>query len=173
MTWRRVFLLILLGMAAFAVVVGVLFRADMRAARAALDAYETVAAATSVGPVETVDAGDGFPVLSIHGTGGGYDQGYALAAGLHDAGYRIIAPSRFGYLGAPVPDATDARTQADVLAELLDARGVPRREACRSARSASRAAAAAAAASRPSRCSSSIFALDLPSCRYSSWLKMC
>jgi 2-hydroxy-6-oxonona-2,4-dienedioate hydrolase len=126
MTRRRALLLLFLGIAAFVTVVSILFRADMRAARAALDGYETVAVATSVGPVETVDAGDGFPFLSIHGTGGGYDQGYALAAGLHDQGYRVIAPSRFGYLGAPVPDRTDARAQADVFAELLDARGVDR-----------------------------------------------
>lgn len=126
MTRRRALLLLCLGLSAFAAVVSVLFRADLRAARAALDDYETVAVATSVGPVETVDSGDGFPVLSIHGTGGGYDQGYALAAGLLDRGYRVIAPSRFGYLGAPVPDRTDARAQADVFAELLDARDVNR-----------------------------------------------
>jgi 2-hydroxy-6-oxonona-2,4-dienedioate hydrolase len=126
MTRRRLLLLLFLGIAAFAVIVAVLFRADMRAARAALDAYETITVATTVGPVETVDAGDGFPILSIHGTGGGYDQGLALAAGLRGAGYRVIAPSRFGYLGAPVPPRTDARAQADVFAELLDARDVDR-----------------------------------------------
>jgi pimeloyl-ACP methyl ester carboxylesterase len=126
MTRRRLLLLLFLGIVAFAVVVSILFRADMRAARAALAGHEAIEVATTIGPVETVDAGDGFPVLSIHGTGGGFDQGLALAAGLRRTGYRVVAPSRFGYLGAPVPAQTDARAQADVFAALLDARGIDR-----------------------------------------------
>lgn len=102
------------------------FRADMTAARAALDAHDTVTVETSFGPVQLVDTGQGFPVLSIHGTGGGFDQGLALAADLRAAGYRILAPSRFGYLGTPVPKRNDAMAQADALAEMLDGLGVRR-----------------------------------------------
>jgi pimeloyl-ACP methyl ester carboxylesterase len=106
--------------------VWLVFRADMAEARARVAAYAPVAVATPAGPVQTVDRGAGLPVLSIHGTGGGFDQGFEIAAGLHAAGYRVIAPSRFGYLGAPVPDRTDAAAQADTFAALLDRLGVER-----------------------------------------------
>lgn len=103
-----------------AVYVTVQFRADMRVARAAVGSYGTVAVDTSFGSIEPVDVGSGFPVLSIHGTGGGFDQGLALADGLCDVGCRVIAPSRFGDPGTPVPERTDA------LAELLDQLAVDR-----------------------------------------------
>ncbi|MCG6885103.1 MAG: alpha/beta hydrolase [Silicimonas sp.] len=102
------------------------FRSDMAAARAHLAAYRPRVIETTAVPVETVDMGDGFPVLSIHGTGGGYDQGEDIAAPLLYSGYRVIAPSRFGYLGAEVPDQTDAAAQADLFAALLDSLGVER-----------------------------------------------
>jgi pimeloyl-ACP methyl ester carboxylesterase len=102
------------------------FRADMKVALAAVASYETIAVDTSFGSIELMDVGSGFPVLSIHGTGGGFDQGLALADGLLDAGYRVIAPSRFGYLGAPIPERTDALAQAEAFAELLDQLAVDR-----------------------------------------------
>ncbi|MWD25980.1 alpha/beta fold hydrolase [Aquicoccus sp. SCR17] len=123
---RRVLLSSALGILIFGAVVAVLFRADMRSAHAALARYETIEVPTSAGPVQTVDTGTGPPILSIHGTGGGFDQGLMLAEGLRNAGYRVIAPSRFGYLGAPIPERTDARAQAAIFAEVLDARGVSR-----------------------------------------------
>jgi hypothetical protein len=59
------------------------------------------------------EKGSGIPLLSIHGAGGGYDQGLANAAGFVGAGFRIIAPSRFGYLGTPVPPDISPAAQAD------------------------------------------------------------
>lgn len=56
----------------------------------------------------------------IHGIGGGYDQG------LRKRGFRIIAPSRFGYLGSAFPDDASPVHQADVLVELLDHLGIDR-----------------------------------------------
>ena len=116
---RRVFLVLASAVTVLAVYVAVQFRADMRAARAAVASYDTIAVATSFGSIELVDLGSGFPVLSIHGTGGGFDQGLALAGGLRDRAYRVIAPSRFGYLGAPIPERTDAIVQADAFDEQL------------------------------------------------------
>ena len=123
---RGVLLVLASAFIVLAVYVAVQFRADMRAARAAVASYDTIAVATSFGSIELVDAGIGFPVLSIHGTGGGFDQGLALADGLRGAGYRVSAPSRFGYLGAPIPERTDALAQADAFAELLDQLAVDR-----------------------------------------------
>jgi pimeloyl-ACP methyl ester carboxylesterase len=70
------------------------------------------------------ETGRGTPLLSIHGAGGGFDQGLANVADLVDGEFRVIAPSRFGYLGTPVPEDASPEAQADAHAALLDALGV-------------------------------------------------
>lgn len=74
---------------------------------------------TTSGPIEYAEKGAGMPLLSIHGAGGGYDQGLANVADLVGEGFRVIAPSRFGYLGTPVPSDTSSAAQADAHAALL------------------------------------------------------
>lgn len=74
---------------------------------------------TSAGPIEYAEKGHGIPLLSIHGAGGGYDQGIANVTDLVGEGFRVIAPSRFGYLGTPVPLGTSPAAQADAHAALL------------------------------------------------------
>jgi pimeloyl-ACP methyl ester carboxylesterase len=69
--------------------------------------------------------GEGPAVLVIHGAGGGFDQGLDIGDGLIRAGFRVIAPSRFGYLGTPLPTDASAEAQADAHAYLLDALGIP------------------------------------------------
>ncbi len=100
------------------------YRADLdrahKAARRGSDLIDT-----SAGPIEYSAAGAGPPLLSIHGAGGGFDLGLASAAELVGDGYRIIAPSRFGYLRTPVPVDTSPATQADAHAALLSELGVP------------------------------------------------
>ncbi len=54
-------------------------------------------------------------VLSVHGTPGGYDQRLGMD------GFRILAPSRPGYLRTPIDAGRTPREQADVYAALLDA----------------------------------------------------
>lgn len=79
---------------------------------------------TRCGPIEYQQAGRGVPLLMVHGSGGGHDQGMAYAAALAQHGIQVIAMSRFGYLGTPLPvDATPA-AQADAHACLLDALGI-------------------------------------------------
>ncbi|MHA6325977.1 alpha/beta fold hydrolase [Roseivivax sp. CAU 1753] len=80
----------------------------------------------SAGPLLYAVAGDGPPLMMIHGTGGGFDQGLLFAAKLRERGFRIIAPSRFGYLGSAFPDDASPVHQADVLVELLDHLGIDR-----------------------------------------------
>ncbi len=75
---------------------------------------------TAAGPIEYAEHGSGYPLLSIHGAGGGYDQGLANVAQLIGEGYRVIAPSRFGYLGTPIPPDASASAQADAHAALLE-----------------------------------------------------
>ena len=102
------------------VVIGFVFRRDIRAACDALR-HGAQIAQTPVGTIEYAERGAGPPLLSIHGAGGGYDQGLALAAEVAGEKFRVIAPSRFGYLGTPVPADTSVHAQADAHAELLDA----------------------------------------------------
>jgi pimeloyl-ACP methyl ester carboxylesterase len=74
-------------------------------------------AATEAGPIEYLLKGDQGPVLLfLHGTPGGYDQ-----APDADAGYRVLAPSRPGYLGTPIDTGRTPAEQARAYAQLLDA----------------------------------------------------
>lgn len=74
---------------------------------------------TTAGPIEYADTGAGIPLLSIHGAGGGHDQGVANVVHLVGDGFRVIAPSRFGYLGTPIPSDISPAAQADAHAALL------------------------------------------------------
>jgi pimeloyl-ACP methyl ester carboxylesterase len=65
-------------------------------------------------------------VLFVHGAGGGFDQGLAFGADLAAASFQVIAMSRFGYLGTPLPADASAAAQADAHAALLDALEIPR-----------------------------------------------
>ena len=80
---------------------------------------------TRCGEVEYAEAGSGPALLAIHGAGGGYDQGLALASAFVASGHRVIAPSRFGYLRTPVPEQASLALQADAHACLLDALSLP------------------------------------------------
>jgi pimeloyl-ACP methyl ester carboxylesterase len=81
---------------------------------------------TSYGPIEYAEAGNGPPVLVIHGAGGGFDQGLDIGEKLVRNGFRVIAPSRFGYLRTPLPQDASAAAQADAHAALLDALHIER-----------------------------------------------
>ena len=126
MGWKRVS--IGAGLAALAVWAAVLaleYRREMRAQQQRVQSGSRVLA-TACGAVELAESGppDAPPLLLIHGSGGGFDQGLALGAALVPPGVRIIAPSRFGYLRSPMPDDPSGERQADHLACLLDALGL-------------------------------------------------
>ncbi len=93
---------------------------DIRAARARVSSGSRIAS-TPCGPIEYAETGSGPAVLVIHGAGGGFDQGLELAQPLIDAGFRVIAVSRFGYLRTPMSAVASPETQADAHACLLDA----------------------------------------------------
>ncbi len=83
-------------------------------------------AQTPCGPIEYAVAGDGPPVLVVHGAGGGFDQGMDFGKPLAGRGFRVIAMSRFGYLRTPLPADASPAAQADAHACLLDALGIQR-----------------------------------------------
>jgi 2-hydroxy-6-oxonona-2,4-dienedioate hydrolase len=124
--WRRalraISLAALLGAVAGTGSLALEFRKDLHAHRQRIAAGSRLVQ-TACGPIEVAEAGEpsGAPLLVIHGSGGGFDQGLALAADYAPRGYRVIAPSRFGYLRTPFPDDPSGQRQADHLACLLDA----------------------------------------------------
>jgi pimeloyl-ACP methyl ester carboxylesterase/predicted enzyme related to lactoylglutathione lyase len=101
------------------------YRAEIGAARARIATGSEIAQ-TPCGPIEYAVAGSGPPLLVVHGAGGGFDQVMDVAGDLAGRGYRVIAPSRFGYLRTPLPQDASAEAQADAHACLLDALAVPR-----------------------------------------------
>jgi pimeloyl-ACP methyl ester carboxylesterase len=64
--------------------------------------------------------GEGPAVLSVHGVLGGYDQGLVASKPLVEAGFKVIAVSRFGYLRTPPAPTMTPEVQADQFAALLD-----------------------------------------------------
>jgi pimeloyl-ACP methyl ester carboxylesterase len=96
------------------------YRRDITAAKKRIRAERQIID-TPHGPIEFAESGDGPAVLIIHGAGGGFDQGLDLGRTFAAGGFRIIAPSRFGYLGTPLPADASAEAQADAYLRLLDA----------------------------------------------------
>lgn len=116
--------LALLGAAVWA---GLRYRHDLDAARERVSG-PSVVLQTRWGQLEYAVAGDAGspPVMMIHGTGGGFDQGLRFADALIAHGVRVIAPSRFGYLRSDFPVNPSLAEQADALASLLDNLGIDR-----------------------------------------------
>jgi 2-hydroxy-6-oxonona-2,4-dienedioate hydrolase len=79
---------------------------------------------TRCGAIEYQMAGTGSPLLMVHGSGGGHDQGMAWARPLTPQGVQVIAVSRFGYLRTPRPADASPQAQADAHVCLLDALGI-------------------------------------------------
>jgi pimeloyl-ACP methyl ester carboxylesterase len=122
---RAAVALIGVGAAIAAVLIWWQFRTDIMAAGTRIATGSEVIA-TPCGPIEYADAGTGVPLLAVHGSGGGYDQGMAFAAPLTAQGIRVIAVSRFGYLRSPMPADASAETQADAFVCLLNALNIPK-----------------------------------------------
>ena len=99
------------------------FDRDITAARAHA-AQGSALLQTRCGPIEYQEAGAGVPLLAVHGSGGGHDQGMAFARALANRGIRVIAMSRFGYLRTPMPADASAAAQAEAHVCLLDALGI-------------------------------------------------
>jgi pimeloyl-ACP methyl ester carboxylesterase len=122
--WRIVLGAVLLLTAA-CVAIGWKFASDLRDAHVRA-AQGSVVGQTRCGPIEVQEAGQGTPLLMVHGSGGGHDQGMAFARSFAQQGVRVIAMSRFGYLRTPLPADASPQAQADAHACLLDALGIRR-----------------------------------------------
>jgi pimeloyl-ACP methyl ester carboxylesterase len=118
-----------LGVAAAGLVVAggataVAFNAQMAKAEALVSPELSAVISSRFGDLEYAEAGAGTPFLMVHGTGGGFDQGLFFAKRFIEAGYRVIAPSRFGYLRSAFPANPSSENQADAFVDLLDALGI-------------------------------------------------
>ena len=120
---RGALLILAAVLAGAAFLIGWRFSGDLQRARAHA-AQGSVLLQTRCGPIEVQEAGTGIPLLAVHGSGGGHDQGMAFAGALAQRGIRVIAMSRFGYLRTPMPADASAAAQADAHVCLLDALGI-------------------------------------------------
>jgi pimeloyl-ACP methyl ester carboxylesterase len=153
--------------AATAAVIAAAVPAASAYARDMRRAYGRIRGSSSVipspyGDVEYATGGSGPPVLVIHGSGGGYDQGELIARVLLGDDHGWIAPSRFGYLRSTFSEGATFNEQAHAYAGLLDHLGV--REAAVVALSHGGPSALLFAALHPERVSS----LTLVSCGVAS-----
>lgn len=99
------------------------FARDMRRARGRIAARsETID--TSFGTLEYAQVGEGPAVLVVHGAGGGFDQGLDMTFRAAELGFRLVVPSRFGYLRSQMPADASPAAQADAFTELIDHLGV-------------------------------------------------
>jgi 2-hydroxy-6-oxonona-2,4-dienedioate hydrolase len=114
---------------------------------------------TRCGPIEMQQAGQGAPLLMIHGSGGGHDQGMAWAQPLAQQGVHVIAMSRFGYLRTPRPGDASPEAQADAHVCLLDALGI--RKAAVMGVSAGAASALQTAIRHPDRVSALVLVVPI------------
>lgn len=80
--------------------------------------------ASPYGDIEFTQGGSGPPVLVIHGSGGGYDQGELLVEAMLGDDFHWIAPSRFGYLRSTFREGATFDDQARAYAHLLDGLGI-------------------------------------------------
>lgn len=87
---------------------------------------------TALGDIQVVTKGHGPVVLALHGGFGGWDQGELVASNIEEHGFKVIIPSRQGYLSTPIAtnpiilEETTAAQQADQLVALLDALNIPK-----------------------------------------------
>ena len=96
------------------------YRRDLRRDRERVAKFEPSVIDTPFGRVEYAQAGEGPPVLVVHGVPGGFDFGVGVGRVNVPAGYRIISPSRFGFFGSPLPPDPSPGAQADAFAALLE-----------------------------------------------------
>lgn len=95
------------------------YHREIRAAKARLLAGSEILK-TDHGDIEYAVQGEGTPVLSLHGAGGGYDQGLWLGKLALADGYKFISVSRYGYLRSPIPENASLKAQAALYKDLLD-----------------------------------------------------
>ena len=103
------------------------YRQDMRRAWSRIAAIPTGKLETRLGTVEYAEQGTGLPVVVCHGVFGCHaDAVDGWWTRMLGEGFRVIAPSRFGYFGSTLPPHATPADQAEASALLLDHLGIDR-----------------------------------------------
>jgi pimeloyl-ACP methyl ester carboxylesterase len=103
------------------------YRDDMRRAWDRINAVPAERLQTSFGAIEYTQKGQGVPLLVSHGVLGCHvDAVDGWWSRMPGPGFRVIAPSRFGYFGSSLPPGATPAGQADAYALLLDHLGIGR-----------------------------------------------
>ncbi len=116
-----------LGMATVVAAVSAvaLYHRDMASARDRVRGHSQIIA-SPYGDIEFTDGGSGPPVLVVHGSGGGFDQGQLIVDAVLGDHFHWIAPSRFGYLRSTFHAGATFDEQAHAYGYLLDHLGIDR-----------------------------------------------
>ncbi len=120
---RKILRWITLALSAAVVLLSAAYFWDIRRAYARVRRKGTVIP-SPYGDIEYTAGGLGLPVLVIHGSGGGYDQGELLVQAVLGEQFHWITPSRFGYLRSTFRTGATFDDQAHAYAYLLDQLGV-------------------------------------------------
>lgn len=102
---------------------GILCLIGLNKANKKLQSYDVKTIKLSYGDMNYIDVGEGEVILSVHGIFGGYDQAYETVKNWQDQ-YRLLAVSRFGYLGSDIKNDGTPKQQAQAYIELLDKLGI-------------------------------------------------
>ena len=120
---KYIVILVLLIMGSYLIIQGVRCKKAIQEEKIRLEKYGAENIELCYGNMSYVDIGDGDVILSVHGIFGGYDQAYDTCKDFA-SDYRILAPSRFGYLGSDRKGAGTPAEQAEAYVELLDRLGI-------------------------------------------------
>ena len=110
---------ILLFLTVYLIIQGIRCNIAVNESKETLTSYGAKTVSLSYGNMSYVDTGKGETILSVHGIFGGYDQAYDTCKDF-SSDYRIIAPSRFGYLDSDISGSGTPAEQAKAYVELLD-----------------------------------------------------
>ena len=116
---------VLFALSGIAVAIAIWFGVDTGRAYARITGNSEVVP-SPLGEIEFKRGGKGIPVLVVHGSGGGYDQGALIATAILGEEFDWIVPSRFGYLRSTFRDGATFGDQAEAYAHLLDSLGLPK-----------------------------------------------
>ena len=114
-----IFIGVFLAIGVYLIVQGIRCNIATKGKLRQLSDYDAKTIPLSYGDMSYVDKGSGEVILSAHGIFGGYDQAYDTCKE-YASGYRILAPSRFGYLGSDILGRGTPAEQAAAYVELLD-----------------------------------------------------
>ena len=116
---KILFVIIIISISFYTIIMSIKLTIDLKEANEKLKSYQPSQMILSYGNIEYLDRGDGEVLLVCHGIFGGFDQGYESLKDL-TKDFRILSPSRFGYLNSHVLGKGTPEEQCKAYIELLD-----------------------------------------------------